>query len=50
VKNRNPVELVVKFDSALVEGEICEQEYSLLVKFLPELLKEMIWQASHSEE
>jgi hypothetical protein len=38
------------FDESLSDGDINEQELALVGEFLPELLKEMIWQTSHAKE
>jgi hypothetical protein len=41
---------VIAFDGELSADNIGEQELALIGKFLPELLKEMIWQTSQAEE
>jgi len=44
------LQLVVTFDDALSDNAISEREMALIGEYIPELLKEMIWQTSHSEE
>lgn len=44
------LQVVVAFDDALSNETIGERELALIGEFLPELLKEMIWQTSESEE
>lgn len=45
----NPLQVVIAFDAAVSNDAIGEQELALIGDFLPELLKEMIWQTSEQE-
>ena len=38
------IELDITFDESLAAGQVGEQELRLLQQYLPELLKEMVWQ------
>ncbi len=42
--------VVFASDVQLPDGLVGEQELALVGEFLPELLKEMIWQTSQAEE
>lgn len=42
-------DIVIAFDASLSEEPISEQELMLVRQYLPELLKEMIWQTSEQE-
>jgi predicted kinase len=43
------LDVAIVFDVSLAEGQIREHELVLVRQFLPELLKEMIWQSSEQE-
>jgi tRNA nucleotidyltransferase (CCA-adding enzyme) len=49
VKNQTSVDIVIAFDPSLSDERINKQELTLVKQFLPELLKEMIWQTSEQE-
>jgi hypothetical protein len=49
VKNQTSFDLAIAFDAVLSAEKIDEQELTLVRQFLPELLKEMIWQTSEEE-
>jgi hypothetical protein len=40
---------MIAFDTAPSDGNIGEQELTLVGEFLSELLKEMVWQTSEQE-
>ncbi len=46
----NPLQVVIAFDTLVSDSVIGKQELALIGDFLPELLKEMIWQTSEQEK
>jgi hypothetical protein len=50
VNESNCLHVVIAFNRALSDDAIDEQELALVAEVLSELLKEMIWQTSHTEE
>jgi hypothetical protein len=49
VKNSTPLEVEIAFDPTLSDLQIDAQELTLVRQYLPELLKEFIWQTSEQE-
>lgn len=49
MKQSPSIDIVIAFDSSLCEQKISEQELIMVRQYLPELLKEMIWQTSEPE-
>lgn len=49
MKNQPAFDVVIAFNPALSEQQVNEQELTLVRQYLPELLKEMIWQTSEQE-
>lgn len=49
MKKSPSFDLVIDFDASLSDKQVSEQELTLVRQYLPELLKEMIWQTSEQE-
>ena len=49
MKKSPSIDIVIAFEASLSEQQISEQELTLIRQYLPELLKEMIWQTSEPE-